>query len=217
MIPLRRKQHSQAAQGSYFTTNNAQTGIATTAAATWATTTPTCLIANTDVAGGSSIYVDYIKLVATAAGSWASAGVNLQLMIYTDTGNRYSSGGTNLTANIVSPNSGSSKASIANVYFGAITAASAVAQKAVVGLDILRPAVSATVAGVVGDKILMNFGGVEAMINGSITVANASNLPIALPPLIIAPATCALIYYVMNGTTPSAASYAPEICWWEEN
>jgi hypothetical protein len=36
-----------------------------------------------------------------------------------------------------------------------------------------------------------------------------------LPPIVLGPGHSALIYYVLNGTTPSAASFAPELGWWE--
>lgn len=216
-LSLIRKQHLLADEGTYFVANNAQTGIASVAAATFAATTPLIVIANSDAPGGKRVYLDYITLVTTAAGGWGSAGVNTQLAIYTDSTDRYTSGGTSITANIVSPNSDvATSASVAKVRFGNITAAAATgAVRAVCGLRILRPAVSATVADVVGETKQLNFGGVEAMIAGSITVANANQIPVPLPPIILGPGTCCLIYYMMNGTSPSAASFAPEFGWFE--
>ncbi len=210
-IMLMRKQAALADEGSYLVTTNNQTGIATPAAATWVTTTPLMVVVNSNAVGGKSIYLDYLNLVCTAAGSWASAGVNLQLMLYTDTINRYSSGGTNISANFVNVNTGKTNATGALCYFGAVTATAASAQRAVCGLRILRPAVSATVAHVVGDQAFINFGGVETTLNGSITVANMSNIPMNFPAVKIAPGSSALLYYVMNGTTPAAASFAPEL------
>ena len=220
VIPSVRKQHVLADEGSYFVTNNAQTGIATPAVATFGATTPLAVIANTDSPANSNnkrIHLDYVNLVTTAAGSWASGGVNLQLMIYLDSGDRYSSGGTDISAAIASPNMDlPARTSVAKVRFGNITASAATGSvRAICGLRILRPAVSATVADVVGETKLLNFGGVEAMLNGSITVASANMISVPLPPIVIGPNQSALIYYVMNGTTPAAASYAPEFGWWE--
>lgn len=212
-----RKSHLLAHEGSYFVTNNAQAGIAGQAIATYTAVSPLCIISNTDAIGGRRMFLDYLALITTAAGSWASAGVNSQLMIVTDTGDRYTSGGSDLAANIVSPNQDvAAKSSIAKVRFGALVVAAATgAARMICGLRILRPAVSATVPDVVGETKYLNFGAVEGTLNGSITVASANNIPIALPPVIIGPQQCALIYHVLNGTTPGAASFAPELGWFE--
>ena len=219
-LGLVRKQHVLADEGTYFTANNAQTGLATSAVAAFTAASPLIVLSNTDSpsnAAAKRIYLDYVTLITTAAGSFASAGVNLQMSIYLDQGDRYSSGGTDLSNLIVSPNmDGPTRNSIAKVRFGAIVATAATgAARCVVGLRTLRPAVSATVADVVGETKTINFGGVEAAMNGSITVANANMICLPAPPLVIGPNQCCLIYFTMNGTTPAAASYAPEISWWE--
>lgn len=215
-----RKQHGLSSEGTYFITNNAQTAIASPLITTFTAASPMISISNTDQVSNSNyknIDLDYINLVTGTAGAFASGGVNLQLMIVLDTVDRYSSSGTDLTPNIVNCNSGSAaKASIAKIRFGQIAAtAAASSARTIVGLRILRPVVSATVADVAGEQKQLNFGGVEANINGSITVASANNIPIALPPLTIGPGGSALIYYVMNGTTPSAQTFFPEIAYWE--
>jgi hypothetical protein len=46
-------------------------------------------------------------------------------------------------------------------------------------------------------------------------VANANQISLPLPPIVIGPGHSANIHYIMNGTTPGAVSYAPEIAWWE--
>lgn len=217
--PRIRKTHALAREGSYFVTNNAQTGIAMTATAAFAATTPFVVIQNNDQAGGKSIFLDYINLVTTAAGSAASGLTTIQAALVVDSILRYSSGGTNLSSLRVSPNMRLTNASsVAGVYCGAITAVAAGALARVLcGLRIVRPCVSATVADVVGETKMFNFGGVEAAINGSITIANANNVPVPMPPVIIGPQQSALLYlfYAAAGT-PVAASYAPEVGWWEE-
>jgi hypothetical protein len=214
-----RKTHALAKEGSYFVTNNAQSGIAMTATAVFAATTPFIVIQNNATIGGKSINLDYINLVTTAAGSAASGLTLIQATLVLDSILRYTSGGSNLTSNKVSPNMAlASAASIASIYCGAITAAAAGAlARTLCGVRTVRPCVSATVADVIGETKLFNFGGVEAMLNGSITVANANNVPVPMPPCIIGPQQSALLYlYYAAAGTPVAASYAPEVAWWEE-
>jgi hypothetical protein len=210
--PLIRKAHGLADEGSYFVANNAQTGVASPAVATFTAASPLLIVQNGYPVGGPRVYLDYLALVTTAAGGWASAGVNEQLTVVVDTANRYSSGGTTLTPQ--NPNTGAlvGSAPQVGVYFGAPTATSAGASaRTICGLRILRPAVSATVADVIGELKILNFGGVEATMNGSITIANANQIPHPLPPVVIAPGGTALVYFTLNGTTPSAASFAPEL------
>jgi hypothetical protein len=167
--------------------------------------------------GYKRIYLDYLNLVTTVVGSAASGLVNLQAALYTDVGNRYVSGGTVLTGNITNPNMDLPVSSIASVYFGALTASAATgAVRAISPLRVIRPVVSATVLDVVGETKLFNFGGVEAMLNGSITIANANFIPVPMPPVILGPNQCALLYLWQNvGATNVAATYAPELAHWE--
>jgi hypothetical protein len=144
--------------------------------------------------------------------------VNLQAALYLDTGNRYASGGSDITAGIVNPNMDlSAKSSVARAYFGALTAAAATGSvRAICPLRVIRPAVSGTVLDVVGETKWFNFGGVEGALNGSITIANANFITVPMPAVIIGPGQCALLYLWQNvGGTNIAATYAPEIGWWE--
>jgi hypothetical protein len=215
-----RKQHALADEGVLFMTNNAQSGIATPTGTSFSATAGMLTITNTDTPGSPTakrLYVDNIVLVTTAAGSWASAGVNTQIVVTIDQGERYSSGGTDLSANIVNPNmDGPARTSIAKVRFGNLTLTSASGSvRTICGLRILRPAVSATVADVVGECKCLNFGGVEGGMGSSITVANANIYAMPMPPIILAPNSTMNIHYIMNGTTPGAVSFAPEVTWWE--
>lgn len=218
-----RKQHSLARAGSYFIApgNGNQTGILGSAAVGYVATTPILVVYNGNLGGPNkkNLYLDYLNLVTTVVGSAASGLVNLQGAVYLDAGNRYSSGGTDISANIVNPNMGitADTRSGAKVYFGAITAAAASGDvRAVCPLRILRPAVSGTVLDVVGETKLFNFGGVEAMLNGSLTAANANFIPVPLPPIVIGPGRCALLYlWQNNGATNVAATYAMELGYWE--
>jgi hypothetical protein len=216
VMPVMRKQHILCDEASYFVANNAQTStlITTTAAVDY--TKPYILVYNGNPSNGRNLYLDYASLTNVVAGSAASALTYTGMSVQIDTGNRYSSGGTSLTPK--SPNMNStSQASGASVYVGQITATAATgAARTIVGLRNIRPAVSATVAGVIGDNIVMNFGGVEGISAGTITIANPSIIPVALPPVVIGPGQSALIcvFYAASGT-PVAAGYAPELAFWE--
>ena len=221
VMSMIRKQHLLADEGSYRVASaGGQTGIISSSATGFVATTPAAIVYNSDSPGNAAakrVYLDYMNLVTTVVGSAASGLVNLQGAIYLDQGNRYVSGGTNITANIENPNNDLNNASVAQIFFGNITAAAATgAFRALVPLRVIRPAVSATVLDVVGETKWFNFGGVEGALNGSITVANANFITVPLPPVIIGPNQCALVYLWQNvGATNVAATYAPEIGYFE--
>jgi hypothetical protein len=217
--PMVRKAHNLADEGSYFVTNNAQTGVAMTTTSAFSATAPFVVVQNGNPVGGRNIYLDYINLVCTVAGTAASGLTYTGAALYIDSILRYTSGGSQLTA-INSPNMGAVNAkSGATIYAGAITAAAASGNvRALSGLRVARPALSGTVATVVGDTLCFNFGGVEGGSGGniSITAGVASIVPIPMPPVVIPPQSSALLYlfYAASGT-PVAAQWAPEIGHWE--
>lgn len=213
-MPLVRKCHVLADEGSYFVTNNAQTAIVPTYGTGLVATSPFILIYNGNT-NNQRLYLDYAALAAVVAGACTTAVGYIACAVVIDTGNRYTSGGTNLTANIVSPNMAAAGAPAGVLaYCGAIVATAATAGRTVCGLRVLRPGVSTTVINVIGDMHLLNFGGVEGAV-GSITVANANIMPQALPPVVIGPGQSALIYlWFPVMTAPSAATFAPEIAFW---
>lgn len=209
--PLVRKTHVLADEGSYFTVNNAQTGIVPTYGTAFSATAPFITIYNNSTLRA---YLDYAALVAIAAGAQTTTAGYTALAMAVDTGNRYSSGGTNLTANLVSAGASAIGNPGLTIFCGAITTTAAIAARNIVGVRNLRPSVSTLVINVVGDMNLLTFGSVEGAV-GSITIANANIMPQALPPMIIGPNQTGLIYLwypVMSA--PSAATYAPEIGLW---
>jgi hypothetical protein len=215
-VGLLRKQSALAEEGSYRLALNGQTAILAPAAAAFVATTPALVIFNANAVGGANICLDYLSLGrTTAVGTWASAGINEQIAVVIDNGNRYTSGGTALT--VVSPNMALSSATGATITAGAITATAATAAaRTVVGARVMRQAASATVCGVIGEEFRLNFGGVESGSNGTVTIALATFQGLSLPPVIVAPQTSALIYYIMNGTTPSApSSFLTELGYYE--
>jgi len=216
-----RKTHSLIDEGSYFVANSGSaTGILSSPAVGWVATTPCCVIYNGDSAGATAkrLYLDFILLNTTVVGSAASGLLRVEAAVYLDIGNRYSSAGTEITANIYNPNmDGPVRASVARVWFGAITATAASGSvRPISPLRVCRPTVSGTVADVVGETKLFNFGGVEGTLNGSVTIANANFITIPMPGIVIGPNQSALLYVWQNvGGTPVAATYAPEIAFWE--
>jgi hypothetical protein len=220
-LSLIRKQHLLADEGTYrIANNNNQTGITDNLGTAFASLVPTVIIFNNDVATNQAykrIYLDFINLNTVTANTAASTAGSIQGAVYVDNGNRYSSGGTNLTANIISPNMDGANPSVASVYCGAITATAATAAaRAVNPFMYIRTAASGTAFDVAGENKLFNFGPVEWMMNGSITVANANNIPIPLPPVIIGPQQSALLYlWYAAGTTNAAGTIAPTVAWWE--
>src|SRR6185312_9937046 len=90
--------------GSYFTANNAATGVATAAAPTaYSDTAPFCVITNTVGAGssGKTMYMDWLRFYETAAGT---AGVAMLLKAQLD--NTVATGGTLLVPKSTNSNDG---------------------------------------------------------------------------------------------------------------
>ncbi len=208
--PAVRKSHVLADEGSYYTAG--QSGaIVPTYGTSLVTTSPFITIYNANAA--LRVYVDYVALAAVVAGAQTTAVGYTALGVVVDSGNRYSSAGTQLTPNNVNLVSGNAAGVI--IWCGAIVAgaASANARTLVPGRN-LRPSVSTTVINVAGDAHLLNFGSVEGAA-GTVAVANANIMPQALPPLLIPPLSTALLYlWWPLLTAPSAATYAPEVGFW---
>src|SRR5262249_14376964 len=78
-IPIIRKHHGLADEGSYFVTNNSGTGVATAAAPTsFSDTAPMITLYNGDSPSNQNnkrMHLDFIRLTQTAAGT---AGVNFR-------------------------------------------------------------------------------------------------------------------------------------------
>jgi hypothetical protein len=195
-------------EGSCFTVNNAQSGLATAAAPTsFSATNPFLLIYNRDAQpNGKRIYLDTATLVATAAGT---AGTNLQCAVSVDSGNRYSSGGTEITSSIVNPNFDATGGSVARVWAGNITATAASASvRNIVGNRFLKGAIPAA-----GDTYILKFGGVDApLLTGS--AGSLFTMVQNVPKVIVGPNESALVYIWLAAQT-AASSYLPEMAWVE--
>jgi hypothetical protein len=227
--PMVRKAHALADEGSYFTVHNSQTGVITPANTGFTATAPAMLIANVDVPSNplaKNIYLDYVDLLITAAGVTATAVQGKMMALLLDSVNIYTSGGTNLaTGSNINVNMTSSVKSIANIYFGNITASGGGGtSRLIVGQRLMRLPVSATTApDLINDVFHFNFGGVEnatSYVSGSTGAlqANVVQSTLNLPPVVIGPGQSLLFYIwqlVAGGTFPTGTTYSPEIGWWE--
>lgn len=201
--------HPLADEGTYFTTNNAQTGVATAAAPTaFSGTNPFLVIYNTASPSddfAQRIYVDYMTLIATAAGT---AAASVQFAAVLDRATRYTSGGTELTANIKGVNMSVSRATIARVWAGNITASAAsINARTIVGNRFMKGAIP-----VIGDTYTVRCGTTDVidMIGVSTVVFSTNNIP----PLIVGPDET-LTIHLWFPSQSAASSYAPELGWWE--
>lgn len=207
-LPLVRKAHLLADEGSLFVANNAGVGVATSATPTaFSDTAPLLTIFNTDVPTNPSykrIYLDMLRLIVTAAGT---AGTDFQIQIKLDNANRYASGGTVLTP--ISPNMDITPGSIAQVRYLPVATAASVNARTVVGIATLLNKMNPAPIPI-GATIVANFGGVEATNPVSATQSSSS----VVPPIIIGPQQCALINFQILSQS-AATSLSPELSWWE--
>jgi len=145
-MPVVRKIHTLADEGSYFILHNNQTAIAPPTATGFVATTPTFVVTNLDPV--KRMYIDYISITTITAFT-ATSGVGPEyasiVLDNTATG-RYSSGGTQLTVrSAVAEHGCAHHTAQLNAYFGAITAtAASAAARTIVGQRMVRPAVSAS-------------------------------------------------------------------------
>ena len=198
--PLFNKNQACAGEGSFFVNCSPTVGTGvklqgdTTTA--FVATTPSILIVNQNAAGGKSIYLDYVRLLMTAAGA-GLATLNCNILV--DTVSRYSTGGTDVSANSKNTNAGSSIASGAKIYYGA-TALAATASRQV-GRAVLRGAIP-----VVNDQYVLNFGnggGTNAGVTDGTTTVMQKEFNFA--PIVLAPGTSCLIHLwaASMSTSPS--------------
>lgn len=204
--------HGIVDEGGYFTTNNAQTAVATAAAPTsFSATNPFIAIFNKQTAGatGPNIYLDFIAIIATAAGT---AGTSVQFAVTLDfNGDRYSSGGTDITANIVNPSGASNalNASNAKVRIGNITAGAATTSvRTVVGNRWLKTAIPAA-----GDTYMIKFGAVDGTTVSGPTAAVAFTT-VNVPKIIIPPQGSMLVHLWLPSQS-AASNYLVEASWYE--
>jgi hypothetical protein len=215
--PLVRKAHNLADEGSYFTLNNGQSGITPPLGNAFSATAPSLVIYNNDAAL-RRLYLDYIAIanIVAVTGTTITAGSPCPAALVIDNGNRYSSGGTSLTLQNVNMAGAASPPNL-TAFYGAVTAtAPTAAARTVVGYRNWRPAASATNFTIVGDQFYFNFGAVEQTNANSLTIANASLVPIPMPAVVIGPGQSLLLYQWFGAFTPAggASGMVPEVGLW---
>jgi len=209
VAPMNKPMYGPAEVGKYFVATNptAGTGIAGIAAADGTNPLENLIsVYNTDTAaGGTRIYLDYLTLTLTAAGT---NGTNLAWEANIDDGDRYTSGGTAITETC--PNmAASATASVARHHFGALVSPAAVSARRV-GSGVLR-----VVIGVVGDIYNFNFGGggvagAQGIINATAPVC--MTIPVA--PVVLGPGDSFL--FETNAASQSGAiSWEYQLGYWE--
>jgi hypothetical protein len=186
-------------EGSYWVQHNVPgTPIVDTAALTaFAATTPTMVLFNSNPVGGKSIYPTRFKCQVSAAGTNGTNWLNQWLV---DTGNRYTSGGTQLTA--ANPNLGVNVGATGAVaHFGAITAPAANASRIVAASEMR------TVIKVIGDEYTFEFGSSNPSSVGMPTEGTLQlHRTMQLPPVVLAPQQ-SLLWYEYAGSQSVAASF----------
>lgn len=152
----------------------------------------------------------YMRLICTVAGV---ATTSSHLAIVLDTANRYSSGGTDLLAQVKNAHSGVGIASVVDVLrFAAITAAAQVAKRHV-GRAVLKT--QAAPCWVIGDEVLINFhhkfGAGGQLLSG----AAASMIEKNFGPVILGGQNHCLLAHLWNPASTTGPSWEVEMAWWE--
>lgn len=193
------------ADGRYYVATNPTpgTGIASlTAPTTYDDTKPFLLINNAHAS--RTLTLDYIKLVCTAPGT-AGTALNYVHKIDGVNASRYTSGGSTLSPKNV--NQGSSEASSAVIYCGAIVAIATSSAARKLGSGVIRPVIP-----VIGDTYLFTFNAFFGAGLGGQAVAGTAIANVIIPsgPILIAPTG----WYALHLWLPSqsaASSYEAEV------
>lgn len=149
-----------------------------------------------------------MRLINTVAGATTTSS---RLVLVSDTANRYSSGGTDLTANIVNSDSGNGAASIADLRFGALTASAAVAKRQLANVALKTQAAPCWT---IGDEVVINFGldADPGATSGAATLSIVKNIP----PVVLRGQNHSLLFHMYNpANATTAPSWECEFSWLE--
>jgi len=197
-------------EGSYFIATNPTpgTGVAGIAATGAFSALETLIHLRNNSSGDNAtrLYMDYIKLQTTVAGT---NGTDCLYTINLDSGtSRYTSGGAAVVP--VNPNMDSSGTPNSTLYVGALVTAAATSDVRQVANGVLRPVIS-----VVGDEFLFDFGGDVKGGAGSLfegTLISRQVIPVA--PVILGPTDQLVMSFYATSQT-AATSFEFEIGYYE--
>jgi hypothetical protein len=199
-------------QGTYFTANNAATGVATAAAPTsYSDTAPFAVLTNLGTLGssGRSMFLDWIRFYETAAGT---GGVGMLLKLQLD--QTAATGGTLLVPKSINTLDGATSVAAIRLLPTGIAATGSV--RVIIGNKNVIPTQTTPLA--VNTEVFLKFGSDDGFgsfqSNGTAVTALFSQNIAALPPVVITPGWALSIQH--NITTQSAASsWAFEFGWVE--
>jgi len=147
----------------------------------------------------------YLKLVVATA----TDGTDLSFKFSTDVIERYSTGGTALTMNSTFVHANTTDnarpTAVSEVYFGDLTFAAASSEKQVGDVQI-RPASSAA-GSVVGDEIMILFGGYGQTSETTVTAAAQKHMSKTLPPIFLGPGSSLIAQPFSTGATTATNFY----------
>lgn len=207
--------HPLSEEGQYFVATNPTigTGVAHALVTAFSDTSGLFVIKNNDTAGGKRIYLDFIRLMLTAA---PTAGNSLELALKIDPGNRLPTAG-NVAVTPANVNADSSNASIANVQAfnaAALTVPASSASARTVGRVKVPTGVN-----VIGDEYVLQFGGVDYQSSSppltAIRAAQPARFVDHCAPIVIGPQQYLVIHRWSLTEATAAPSYEYEIGWWE--
>lgn len=201
--------HENALQGRSFRALNPTmgSGIAMGIQTTFSDTAN--VLASISVPAGTVMILDYLRLICTAAGASTTSS---DLAIVTDAIDRYSSGGTQLTAK--GAHQGNARIPSSLFFFGVVTAAAASAKRQ---LSRLRLKTQAAPCWTVGDEVVVKFGAPANSI-GLLSGTVASRFEVETGPIICGhPSAASSVLFHMfntaNAVTPP--SWEVEFGYWE--
>lgn len=198
-------------QGTYYKATNATpgTGIAMGIQTAFSDTANVLLLMRS-ASATVKVIPHYVRLINTVAGATTTSS---RLVVAVDTANRYSSGGTDLTTEIVGGNTGAGPASVVDVLrFGAITASAVSARRRLINAQLKTQAAPCWV---VGDEVKILFGSDDGD-QGLLSGAAAARYIVNCGPVVLEGANHCLLFHMWNpANATTAPSWEIEMGWFE--